>query len=201
LTFLAGNATDEAIKNALLNEVDGVTSASVTSNRNLLVDGEGRPGKSFEAVVEGGTDADIALEIWETMPSGIEPFGSTTEIIIDSQGNNQTIKFSRPTPLYIHIKVKRAFNTEEPYPSDGDQQIKDNIVAWAALNINVGDDVIRQRISDPVYDVPGIGTIEITIDDTPNPGDAPTLLEQNIIVASREFAVFATSRITVEIYP
>jgi len=198
LTFLAGNATEEAIRSAVLNEVSGVVSVSVSSNRTLVVDGSGLPPKSFEVVVEGGTDADLAQEIWETMPAGIESFGSTSEIIIDSQGNNQTINFSRPETMFVWIKVKRSFNTEEPYPTDGDTQIKNSIVAYGLINLDPGTDLIRQRLSEPVYAVPGIGDIEITLDFSTNGGHSPVYSEQNVVVTARQLIDLDVTRIIVE---
>jgi uncharacterized phage protein gp47/JayE len=200
-TFLAGNATDEAIKNALLNQVDGVQTAAVFSNRTLETSADGLPPKSFEAVIEGGTDQDVADKIWETQPSGIESYGNTSEIVQDSEGNDQTIKFSRPAPIYIHVKVQRDFYDEEIYPPDGDNQIKENIVNWALANLNPGNDVIRQRLGEPIYDVSGIGDIKIFLDDTPNPGDTPTFAEKNIEISPRELADFDVTRITVEDLP
>jgi hypothetical protein len=295
LTFLAGNSTDEAIKNNLLSKVDDIISAVVISNRDLITgtqkiswnadfvtgnniditvqgtpvttvpfntdqattmtdlkaqieadianttvtvdildtntrtliitlsttdhinvtenvtggasqpegrivysDADGRPPKSFEAVVEGGTDADVAQVIWDSMPSGIEPFGNTTVVIVDSEGDNQTIKFSRPVSKYVWVKVKRDFNTEESYPTDGDTQIKNNIVDWSLLNLDSGDDVIRQRLGDPVYEVSGIGDIEISLDYSNNIGHTPSYSLQNVPVLGREKAIFDVSRIIVE---
>jgi len=196
-TLTTGNATDDAIVNAISNRVSGITQVGITSNRtDATVDGI--PAHSFEVVVTGGADADIAQQIWDTQPSGIQSHGSTTVIVVDSEGNNQTIKFSRPTPIYIHVKVKRDLFSEETYPATGDTAIKDAIVEWALLNQPIGKDVIRQRLSIPVYEVPGIEDIEISIDGTPLPGDTPTYALANVAIAGREYADFATSRIVVE---
>src|SRR5260221_13941560 len=55
----------------------------------------GRPPKSFEAVVQGGSDDDIANQIWLTKPAGIETFGNVNNgngvPITDSQGGKQII--------------------------------------------------------------------------------------------------------------
>lgn len=200
-TFLAGNATDEAIKSNLLNKISGIQTAAVFSNRTLITSPDGLPPKSFESVVEGGTDEDVANEIWQSEPSGIESYGNTTKVIQDSEGNDQTIKFSRPAPIYIHVKVQRGFYNEEVYPADGDNLIKQNIVNWALLNLNPGNDLIRQRLADPIYEVNGIGDINILVDDTPNPGDTPTFAEKNIEISPRELANFDVNRITVEALP
>lgn len=173
--------------------------ASQTEFIVFYTDVEGRPPHSVECVVEGGADADVAQVIWDNIGGGIQPYGNTSIVIQDSQGTNQTIDFSRPVPLYIHAKVKRDFNDEETYPVNGDDEIKQNIVDYSLLSIGPGDDVIRQRLNTPVYLVPGISDIEITIDDTPNPGDSPTLAEKNISITARQIAKFDVARIEVEI--
>jgi len=202
-SIIKGNATDEAIAAALLNDVENVTNARVFSNRTDVTDGEGRPPHSFETVVQGGDDQEVADKIWETQPSGIQSFGNTTEIVTDSQGNPQTIKFSRPESVYIHVQVSRDLYDEESYPTNGDQLIKEAIVNWSLdiSNIDVGKDVIRQRLSIPVYTVPGIEDIQILIDGTPNPGDTPTYAAQNITINDRELAQFSIDRIVVQDLP
>jgi uncharacterized phage protein gp47/JayE len=197
--LLAGNATDLAIRRAILNEITGIQTAVVTSNRTTVTDSSGRPPKSFEAVVEGGENQDIADKIWEVQPSGIESFGNTTINVTDSEGNLQEIKFSRPEALYVWVKVKRDLNPEETYPTDGDNLIKQAIVDWSLENLEVGDDVIRQRLSEPVYTVPGIGDIEISLDYSTNIGHSPSYSLQNAIVTVRQLANFATGRIVVEV--
>lgn len=53
----------------------------------------------IEAVVLGGTDADIASAIWNNLDMGTETQGTTTENITDGKGNIIPIDFSRPTDL------------------------------------------------------------------------------------------------------
>lgn len=199
-TLLLGNATEEAIKNNLLNNVSGITAITVVSNRDSITV-DGLPPKSFECIISGGVDSDIASEILRTEPAGIESYGNVTEIVIDSQGTPQTIKFSRPTAKYAHVKIQREFYSEEDYPVDGDTQIKDSIVAWALTNQGIGKDIIRQRLSIPVYQIPGVGDIAIWLDVTDNPGDTPTYVQTDFAIAVREYADFAVSRIVVEALP
>lgn len=196
-----GNATDEAIKAAILEDVDGASYCTVTSNRTLVVDGGGRPPKSFETVVVGGTDADVAAKIWETMPSGIEPHGNTTVIVTDSEGRNQTIKFSRAVTKYAWVKVQRNFYSEESYPSNGDDLIKQAIVDWAVLNQPIGKDIIRQRLNTPIYTVPGIDGLEVFIDLTDTVGGPPSYVQADKAVSGSEIAEFDISRIVVEAIP
>lgn len=67
----------------------------------------GRPPNSFEIVVEGGQDTDIAQAIYGSMPSGIKSYGSTQVQINDAFNNPVTISFSRPTqvPFYVTITL------------------------------------------------------------------------------------------------
>lgn len=198
-TTLFGKATEDAIVNDISNNVAGVTRVAIQSNRTDITDADGLPPHSFEVVVSGGLDQDIADSIWSTQGAGIASFGNETEIVIDSEGQDQTVYFSRPTSVYIHVKVKRDLYSEEEYPADGDAQIKQAIVDWAAINQPIGKDVIRQRLNTPVYSVPGIDSIEITIDGTASPGDTPTYALQNIPITLREVADFDITRIIVEV--
>lgn len=194
----SGYATDDSIKSRIQDDVDGVIGVSVTSNRTDVVDSEGRPAHSFEAVVSGGDDTEIAEKIWEVQPAGVQSYGNVTVAITDSEGESQDISFSRANSWYIWVRVSRDFNSEEEYPDDGDTAIKEAIVAWALENLDVGDDVIRQRLSIPIYTVSGIGDILIELDGTASVSDTPTYAEQNIEISSNYLADFDTSRITVQ---
>lgn len=192
-----GKATDEAIRNNLLQEVDNVTSVEVISNRTDVTDGEGRPPHSFECVVTGGIDADIAQNIWDNQPSGIQSFGTETVIVTDSQGNPQTIKFSRAIQVYITVEVDYALYSEETFPSDGEDQIKAAIIAWAAIEYNNGVDVIYQRLGIPIYSVPGVGSITIRVGKSYVISTPPAVITSaDIPIAANEIALFATNRIT-----
>jgi uncharacterized phage protein gp47/JayE len=195
-----GNATEEAIRGNLLNDVDNITDVTIYSNRTASTDSESRPPHTFECVIEGGDDNDIAEKIWETQPAGINSYGNTTINITDSQGYTQVIKFSRSEPIYIFVRVKRSLYSEEDYPDDGDDLIKDAIVDWSlnTNNINVGKDVIRQRLSIPVYEIPGISSILIELDSSDTLPHVPVYSATNISIGDREKAEFAVSRIEVD---
>lgn len=215
-SIIKGNATDEAIRSNIFNNVSGVTSVQVFSNRTDSVDGEGRPAHSFEVVCEGGTDDDIANEIWLRMPSGIETYGNVNGgsgiTIQDSQGQDQIIKFSRPESVYIYVQVKRDTYSEETYPSNGDDLIKNNIVYWSlqTTNITIGKDVITDRIIPAVYgvtndsgvvSVPGIKNVEVELDSSTTLPHTPSYTTSNINITDRQKAVFAADRINVTSLP
>ncbi len=181
-------------------EVFSVVSGGASQAESFVTysDINGIPPKSFEAVCVGGAVQDILDVIWETMPSGIQPYGSTTGSVTDSEGNGQSVSMSRPVNRYLHVRVTRTLYVEEEYPTNGDEAIKDAIVEWSLLEYAAGKDVIRQRIGIPVYEVPGIQEITIEIDATAAPGDVPAFASPaSIPMNSRQIAVFATTRITI----
>ena len=164
-------ATDPAIEAALL-DVPGVSTAIVKSNRGFTTDDEGVPGKAFVSLVVGGNDNDIAKCIYENQPGGIQSYGNTSVNITDSHGIEQQISFSRPTPIYLWVKVTYSLYDEEAFP--GQDVVKDALVEWAEKEYTLGKDIISTRINQGLYDVPGIGVATCAVAVTNSPDTAPS---------------------------
>lgn len=172
-----------------LSNLDNVTSASVISNgTDLTVDGI--PPHQFLSIIQGGANSDIADIIWNNTPQGILSFGAVTEQIIDSQGFPQDIKFSRPTEKDIYFDV--TVTTDSNYPGTGDQDIKENILAFGQANNEIGDDVILSQFYTPVNQVPGVISIVIKISFT-----SPATGATNLTIAFNEIANYDLTFITV----
>lgn len=71
----------------------------------------GRPGNSFEIVVQGGSDNAIAQAIYAAQPAGIKSYGNTTIQITDAFGTPVNISFSRPSPVTIYVVVSMVTDT------------------------------------------------------------------------------------------
>lgn len=164
-------ATDPAIEAALL-DVPGVSTAIVKSNRGFTTDDEGVPGKAFVSLVVGGNDNEIAKCIYENQPAGIQSYGNTSVNITDSHGIEQQISFSRPTPIYLWVKVTYSLYNEEAFP--GQDVVKDALVEWAEKEYTLGKDIISTRINQGLYDVPGIGVATCAVAVTNSPDTAPS---------------------------
>jgi copper chaperone CopZ len=192
------SSNEIAIKNAI-EAVPGVEYAEVYSNRTMLPH-NGRPAKSYEAVVSGGDERTIAQTIFDNGPAGIEAFGNTVITIHDDEGNPWPVGFSRPLNQYIWIKIAIRKNLEEQYPINGNDLIKDNVFKWATANAKVGVDFIRQRVGIPLHTVPGIAEHKITLARTTNltPPDPSAYVSANIEIGEIEIAVFDRGRIFVE---
>lgn len=190
-------ATDPAIEAALL-DVRGVSSALVKSNRGFATDSDGIPGKSFNSLVIGGNDNEIAQCIYENQPSGIQSYGNTSVNITDSHGIEQQISFSRPTPVYLWVKVTYSLYSEEEFT--GEQSIKDALVEWAEKEYTLGKDIISTRINQGLYDVPGIGvaTCAVAVTDSPDsaPSSASYETDKQIPVAFFSYAALEEDRIS-----
>lgn len=189
-------ATDPAIEAALL-DVPGVSTAIVKSNRCFTTDDEGVPGKAFVSLVVGGNDNDIAKCIYENQPSGIQSYGNTSVNITDSHGIEQQISFSRPTPVYLWVKVTYSLYDEEAFP--GQDVVKDALVEWAEKEYTLGKDIISTRINQGLYDVPGIGvaTCAVAVTDSPDtaPSSASYETDKRIPVSFFSYAALEDDRI------
>jgi len=158
----------------------------------------GRLAKSFEAVIEGGSDADVANKIWTTKPAGIQTFGNTSFTITDSQGEQQIINFSRPTPIYIWVAVALTLYPEETFPPNGQDLVADAINSYGN-SLGIGVDVLLQRVLAQIFTVSGIASGVMQIAATNGPGDSPLYGTADIPIQENEIAVFDLSRITVTV--
>lgn len=186
---VAGDATVEAIRSKLL-ELSDVTTAIVFENDTEVPDLAGRPEKSIEAMVQGGTDQEILDTIFATKAAGIRAYGNTCGTVTDSQGQDHLICFSRPTPVPIYIKITITKNPS--FPANGVATVQQELADFGnALGIGKEVVVVPYLIS-AIANIPGIEDAVLLIGTAPNP-----TLSDNIPIAANEVAQFDTSRIQV----
>lgn len=158
---IAGKATLEAIRAAIL-AMDEVTAVVVFQNKSSIVDSEGRPPKSLDIVVENGDEDEVAEKIFDVIASGIETIGLITKQVTDSQGFQQTIKFSRPDEVPIYCEVDLTVDSNL-FPANGEEQVRDLIVAYGnSLGIGV-DVIVYIQLVCSFASVPGILDVAIRI--------------------------------------
>ncbi len=188
---IAGSATIDAIISEL-NSRALVTAVIVFQNIFSIIDLDGRPPKSLDIVVLGDDEQDLADAIFKVVGGGNETIGDITKTVIDGENFSHTIKFSRPTPVDIHIELD--LTVDGNYPGDGDAQVENALLAYGNLQ-NIGQDVIIFG-SNPLIcsfdEIPGILDVVIRIGKLINP-----TLNDNIIIAAREIAEFDSARITI----
>lgn len=172
-----------AMQSALRN-VSGVTDAKIAENKTDAVDGLGLPEHSFRAIVEGGTDDDIAQAILDNHPSGIAWSGAESGNATDTEGTVMVVNFARPAYVDIHIEMTLALLVG--FPSGGDTLIKQAIIDFAAGDLeipgceddtdpqfypgtDIGVDVLYSLQYVPIHSVPGHSVTVMTMNATGAP--------------------------------
>lgn len=171
--IIAGKATVAAIEANLRNTV-GVLYAAVIENDTMEEDVEGRPPKSIEAIVDGGTDEDVGTTLVNTKGASVDTFGNTTVVVEDNDGQPYTVHFSRPVPLYLAIRVTYSLYDEERFPEEtGEQTIRQAVIDYTN-SLGLNKDVFPGRYFGPIYNaVEGVGTLTVEIQPITAPGEAP----------------------------
>jgi uncharacterized phage protein gp47/JayE len=185
----AGAAAVDAIRADVL-AVDDVTNCKVFENTSDVTDGDGVPAHAVEVVVLGGDADEIAQAIWDSVAAGIKRHGGTSGTATDDTGNSQTVEFTRPSEITIHVNVEVTI--DDDYPSDGDAQIKTAIVTWAQA-LAVGEDVVWSALFPVVFDISGVVDVTTLEIDTSDPPSGTS----NISIGSRELASIESTNIDV----
>ena len=123
--------------------VEGVTRQRVyenDTNDNTVTENNpyGLPAHSITAVVEGGTDKDVAEQIYLRKSIGCYTNGTTKVEVINKYDITTPIRFYRPTyiPIYVTVNIKKYTGYTDNIPNI----IKNNIIDY--LNsLNIGDDL------------------------------------------------------------
>lgn len=105
--------------------VVGVTRYKVYDNDTNETDANGIPGHSIAAIVEGGTDAEIAEQIYLRKGPGCGTFGALAITYINSDGLQTIVRFSRPAYVPINVNVK--LKTGKSYTTSVADTLKSNI--------------------------------------------------------------------------
>lgn len=195
-TALNGQNIIDAIA-AQMEAVDDVISVLVLENdTDVDPDANGVPAHSTEAIVRGGASADIAEVLLRNKVNGIPFVGNTNVPSVDSQGVPVDINYTIPVEEAIQVEVTLV--TDSEYPADGDAQIAENIIAYAAGTLvqgrgfGVSDDVILSELYTPINFVPGHFVTSLEIAKVADP-----LGTANIPIDIRELATFDAVNIVV----
>lgn len=168
---------------ANVSNLAGVTYARAYQNNTLAVDSRGIAAKSVAVVVVGGDDAEIAYALLERTGVAAAWFGSTQVDLFDVQGVEYQVKFSRPTPKPIYIRVEVRITNAGAFPADGLTRIRDAIIAYAAggapaLGVDdgfgssgfpPGEAVLVSRLYTPINFIPGHQVVTLLVDDIDPP--------------------------------
>ena len=146
--------------------VENSTSASITV-QNIAIEAN-----SILAIVEGGSDEDVATAIANTKALGIGTSGDQSAVI---QGS--TIRFRRPEELPIRVTLQT--NARSNFQSDGIRQLTTGLVNYVSA-LDIGYGIGDNDLYEPAYRIPnhvissiavarksgseGIATVDLDLD-------------------------------------
>lgn len=191
-----GGSNTDAIRAQLL-EVPGIVTAVVWENETDETDSDGLPPHSIEAIVYGGTDANIAAAIHARKAAGIQTYGGQSAQVLDASGKLRTIKFSRPTPVLIYVQISDLV-TSDAYA--GDAALKAAIVEYigsaagdiAESGLAIGETVYYNRLMCPANNTPGVVDYTLKVST-----DGKTWSKNNIAIDARKKAITGTDKVVI----
>lgn len=190
----------ESIRSTIMEQVQGVTTVSVYENDTNLTDAFGRPPHSVEVVADGEYDAaKMAQAILNSKAGGISTFGGISVDLPGEYGEDITIRFNKPIPVYIWYNITVTFEDSVNKPTNWDSLVEEVVLEWMD-KLNAGDSVVPQKFIKMLYDrVPGALYFDISIYATEDsgenqPGSYPY---RSIEITPRKKAVTSSGRIEV----
>ncbi|AUR93501.1 baseplate protein J-like protein [Vibrio phage 1.187.O._10N.286.49.F1] len=193
-----GTATKPSIETAL-SQVSGVTSAYIVVNDTLVDDEEtGVPKKHFETFIAGGDENEIAEVLHKTKSLLGQMWGDIEKTVIDQNGDTQGVKFSRPSTEYAWVRAVYSINSEEEFPADGEDRMRNAVVSYGNSSMQQGDDLEPTKFFGPLYSVSGVfiqPNIQVAI--TSSPTDTPAWSTVRLPVSDVNSLQFDTSRVVI----
>jgi hypothetical protein len=147
------HGTVEAIEAGILDTVPGTTEIKVFENPTDTTDAWGRPPHSFETIVEGGAAELIAQAIFDKKPVGISPHGNVSVDITDKYGTVNTVRFSRPQPVYMNARITVTKIQGASWQNDVEGLVRRTLLSEFGTNARIGENVSPQRYYESLYTV------------------------------------------------
>lgn len=193
------SSTVNGIRTAILNEVPGASSAVVIENAEATTV-DGRPPKSFEAIVYGGTAENVAKTILKAKPAGIQAFGTQNIQVADDSGTLQRIGFSFAQAVMVFVKAD--VTVDASFPVDGIDRVKQAVVEHIGgtdpkgvqhNGLNMGNSVINSQVAFAIIrNVPGVLDVAITFST-----NGTTYTGGNFAITSKQVAQTDVAKVAV----
>lgn len=181
---IAGSGTDPAIEARLL-QITGVTAAKVTSDRDA---------HTINALVLGGDDQDIAKTLQLVRPAGIKLIGNTEKVVIDKNGVEHSIAFTRPTKIWISVQVDITKN--DSFKTGSAAAIKTKILSYIN-STGVAKAVTYQALFGIIYSVDGVVNAVVKIGGSLEESATPELKPENVAISAGQMPITADAKVTV----
>lgn len=186
--------------------VDGTRRVKVYENDTNTTDSNGLPPHSIAPIIDGGTDADVAMAIYTKKNPGVALYQAGTPVSVDVASpiypdNVKTIKFSRPK--YVDMVIAVTIKNDGSLPSNTEDLIRDAFIDFAAGGLvpaeygfkvdgfDIGETVPYSTLYTPINKVIGQYGNSYVQTLTVNGGTT------NVAIAFNELSRWTSSNITV----
>ena len=193
----AGGVNAEAIAAEIRQSVGGVYSVSPFENDTDFTDELGLPPHSFEQVVYGGLDFDIAKAIFRRKAAGIQTYGNVTVPVVSVSGQIIDISFSRPEPVDVWVNIYNIAAAQNYFDlPDLHERIRKAAVKHIGGSISGGlkngADVIYKELSAVIMSVEGLQDFDFRIS-----SDGVNYGYSNIQIDAHEKAVTDETKVVI----
>lgn len=186
--------------------VDGTRRVKVYENDTNTTDSNGLPPHSIAPIIDGGTDADVAMAIYTKKNPGVALYQAGTPVSVDVTSptypdNVKTIKFSRPE--YVDMVIAVTIKNDGSLPSNTQDLIRDAFIEFASGGLvpaefgfkvdgfDIGETVPYSTLYTPINKVIGQYGNSYVQTLTVNGGTT------NVTIAFNELSRWTSSNITV----
>lgn len=186
--------------------VDGTRRVKVYENDTNTTDSNGLPPHSIAPIIDGGTDADVAMAIYIKKSPGVTLYQAGTPVSVDVTSptypdNVKTIKFSRPK--YVDMIIAVTIKNDGSLPSNTQDLIRDAFIEFASGGLvpaefgfkvdgfDIGETVPYSTLYTPINKVIGQYGNSYVQTLTVNGGTT------NVTIAFNELSRWTSSNITV----
>lgn len=186
--------------------VGGTRRVKVYENDTNTTDSNGLPPHSIAPIIDGGTDADVAMAIYTKKNPGVALYQVGTPVSVDVASptypdNVKTIKFSRPE--YVDMIIAVTIKNDGSLPSNTQDLIRDAFIEFASGGLvpaefgfkvdgfDIGETVPYSTLYTPINKVIGQYGNSYVQTLTVNGGTT------NVTIAFNELSRWTSSNITV----
>ena len=157
-----------------------ILSVVILENTSDQTDARGLAPHSLECVVNDGILAAcpnnvIAQAIWDVRPGGIAILGTTSATAVDADGNNQTVKFTRPTQDAVYFQVTLWLADVNQHVAQFSPQVIAAIQSVATSYLqaaNSGIKVYPRRYESAILQIPGVTDCAVQLSSSSESGGA-----------------------------
>lgn len=188
-----GSCNETSIKSALM-RIPTVTSVGIAVNDTDSDDIDGRPARSFECYINGGTNyhQQIAEAIFEKKPIGIKTYGDVSQEVTDDGGYTHTINFSHTETISVYVRI--TISIDSTFSGDSSKQEIRNNLRDHINSLGVGKSTIISTLYEDIHSVSGVTEVsEIKLGT-----NGQTYLNKNITATAYQNCEYAGLQISTD---